>query len=370
MSGKEAQIYLVVSGDELRVAKVYKDAQNRSFRQRVEYTEGRAVRNTRTQRAMSKHTRYGRAQDEAAWRSAEVDIIYRLRAAGVRVPEPHIFSDGVLVMELITTANGEPAPRLADVTLDRDETRAVFDLLLSEVVRMFCAGVVHGDLSEFNVLMGQDGPVLIDFPQAVDTAHNQNVRKLLVRDVDNLTQFLVHALPGTRRLPFGQELWNLYTRNELTPETRLTGRYKPPQKKADASAVLYEIQAAAREAERRRDAQGQGPGRRRRRGRKSNPDPRAVTTGSKTAMPAGGASKTPVPRTGAAEDSKPDPKKKSAPSDAQGQRRRRRRRGRKPKPDTRAATSGAKTARSAMGAPKTPVPWTRAGEEGKSDRVN
>jgi RIO kinase 1 len=322
MSGKEAQIYLVVSGEELRVAKVYKAAQNRTFRHRAEYTEGRAVRNTRTQRAMSSHSRYGRSQDEATWRSAEVDIIYLLRSAGVRVPEPYHFIDGVLVMELITDANGDPAPRLADVALDRVEASAVFATLLSEVVKMLCAGVVHGDLSDFNVLMSLDGPVLIDFPQAVDPAHNQNARKLLVRDVDNLNQFLVGVVPGQRRLPYGQELWDLYVRGELTPETRLTGRYQPPQRKADTSAVLREIEVAAREAQHRRDALGPVPGRR---GRVSKPEPQAATaaTGATaTTMSVRGAPATVAPATGAVTGGKPDPK--SAPSHTRRRRRRRR----------------------------------------------
>jgi RIO kinase 1 len=254
MSGKEAQIYLVLSGGELRVAKVYKTAKNRTFRQRAEYTEGRAVRNTRTQRAMSRHSRYGRAEDEARWRSAEVDVIYRLRAAGVRVPEPYYFSDGILVMELITDADGEPAPRLADVALDRVEAGAVFTTLLSEVIKMLCAGVVHGDLSDFNVLLGQSGPVLIDFPQAVDAASNQNARKLLVRDVDNLSHYLARMAPGQRRLPYGQELWDLYAKSELSPETRLTGQYQPSRTKADTRAVLHEVEVAARDAQRRRES--------------------------------------------------------------------------------------------------------------------
>ena len=370
-SGKEAQIYLVVSGDELRVAKVYKTAQNRSFRQRVEYTEGRAVRNTRTQRAKSKHTRYGRAQDEAAWRSSEVDIIYRLRAAGVWVPEPFFFSDGVLVMELITGADGYPAPLLADVALDRADVSAVFATLLSDVVKMLCAGVVHGDLSEFNVLMGQAGPVLIDFPQAVDPAHNQNAHKLLLRDVDNLNQYLVRAAPGMRRLQYGQEMWDLYTRSELTPDTRLTGRYKAPQKKADTSAVLYEIQAAADEAERRRDAQSQGPSRRRRRGRKSSPGPRAAVTKTKAGRPKGSAPATPVPGTGAGEGAKPGSNTKPAPSGSQGQgpgrRRRRRGRGRRSEPDPRTAPAKAETGRPARGAPMAAGTGTEAGEGCKPD---
>ena len=270
MSGKEAQIYLVVSGDDLRVAKVYKEANNRSFHQRVEYTEGRAVRNSRTRRAMGRHSRFGRQQDEAAWRSAEVEIIYKLRAAGLLVPEPYNFVDGVLIMELITDERGEPAPRMADVSLDLESANAVFSILLSQVIGMLCAGVVHGDLSEFNVLLGQYGPVVIDFPQAVDAAHNQSARKLLLRDIDNLYMSLAHAAPGVRRLPYGQEMWELYKRGELTPETVLKGRYKGSSKKANTEAVLYEVEVAERDARRRQEAQGT-PKRGRRRRRKPAP---------------------------------------------------------------------------------------------------
>jgi RIO kinase 1 len=318
MSGKEAQIYLVVSGEELRVAKVYKAAQDRTFRQRVAYTEGRAVRNTRTQRAMSRHSRYGRAQDEASWRSAEVDIIYRLRAAGVRVPEPYHFSDGILVMELITTAGGDPAPRLADMRLDRVEAKAVFTTLLAEVVKMLCTGVVHGDLSEFNVLMSRDGPVLIDFPQAVDPAHNQNARRLLVRDVDNLQLFLARLAPGQRRLPYGQEIWDLYARSELTPETQLTGRYQGSQKKADTSAMLKEIEEVAWEAQKRRAAQGPTPGRRR---RNAKPAPPAVVV---TVKPTRGAPPPAGPEARTQESSTPALATKPPSSSARRRRRRRR----------------------------------------------
>jgi RIO kinase 1 len=190
MSGKEAEVFLVHAGGQLRVAKVYKAAQNRTFKNRASYTEGRKVRNSRDQRAIDKRSRHGRAQDEAAWRSTEVDVIYRLQEAGVRVPVPHHFIDGVLVMEMVADAHGEPAPRLAEVSLDRGQAIRVFERLLGEVVRMLCAGIVHGDLSEFNVLMSADGPVVIDFPQSVDAAGNQNARKLLLRDVENLKRFL------------------------------------------------------------------------------------------------------------------------------------------------------------------------------------
>lgn len=355
MSGKEAQIYLVVSGGELRVAKVYKEAQNRTFRQRVEYTEGRRGRNTRTQRAKNRRSRFGRAQDEASWRSAEVDIIYRLRAAGVRVPEPHSFLDGVLVMELITDANGDPAPRLTDVVLSRKEVGRVFTALLSSVVKMLNAGVVHGDLSEFNVLVGNDGPVIIDFPQSVDPAYNPNARKLLIRDVDNLSQYLMRAVPRQRQLPYGQELWDLYERNELTPDTRLTGRYRPPQRKVDDTEVLYEIGAAERDAQKRGDAEGQGKRRRRRRRKPapqsapaSSPASSPATAGSRKPRTARGAAKPArtkaarprrgtakaaptarakaAPTTGAGKGNGPDQQTKQPPPPARRRRRRRRRR--------------------------------------------
>jgi RIO kinase 1 len=227
MSGKEAQVYLVESGGELRVAKIYKDAINRSFKHRAEYTEGRGTRSSRDARAIQKRSKYGRAMDEEAWRSAEVDVIYRLRSAGVRVPEPFQFVDGVLIMELVKDAYGDPAPRLGDVDLGPVEARRVFDQLLRETVRMLCADVVHGDLSSFNVLIDAAGPVIIDFPQSVDASKNQTARELLVRDVDNLTHFLSRYEPAMRNRPYGQEIWAAYETNELTPDTVLTGTWRP-----------------------------------------------------------------------------------------------------------------------------------------------
>jgi len=186
-SGKEAQIYLVWVGGQLQVAKVYKDVLNRSFKQRAQYTEGRRVRNSRDQRAMDKHTRHGKAQEEEAWKSAEVDVIYRLQAQGVRVPIPYNFIDGVLLMELILSEDGQPAPRLGELALDTQTAREYYAHLLRETVKMLCAGIVHGDLSDYNVLVDANGPVIIDFPQSVDAAHNRNAKQLLLRDVDNLT---------------------------------------------------------------------------------------------------------------------------------------------------------------------------------------
>jgi RIO kinase 1 len=259
MSGKEAEVFLVVSGGELRVAKVYKDAQHRSFKNRAEYTEGRKVRSSRDQRAIDKRSRHGRAQDEAAWRSTEVDMIYRLRDAGVRVPTPHHFVDGVLIMELVVDADGNPAPRLGEVRLELGQATAIFDALLVEVVRMLCAGVVHGDLSDFNVLMGVNGPVVIDFPQAVDASKNQNARTLLLRDVGNLQRFL-SRFPGARPArPVAEEMWELYAKSLLTPETRLRGVVTASKKRADTAAVLELIGDADHDERRRRQARGQSP---------------------------------------------------------------------------------------------------------------
>lgn len=253
MSGKEAQVYLVVSNGEVRVAKVYKEAQNRTFQNRAEYTEGRKVRSSRDQRAMQSRSRYGRAQDEAAWRSAEVDMIYRLASAGVRVPAPYHFIDGVLIMELVKDAEGNPAPRLGDLVFTQEEARAIFDQLIGETVRMLCAGVVHGDLSDFNVLMGEHGPVIIDFPQAVNASGNQNARRILLRDVANLQRFLQRHAPDATPTHYGEEMWQLYERNALSPDTRLTGRYKAPTAKVSADAVLSLVKDAEREERRRRE---------------------------------------------------------------------------------------------------------------------
>jgi RIO kinase 1 len=248
MSGKEAQVFLVVAGGQERVAKVYKDAARRSFKHKSDYTEGRRTRNTRDQRAMAQRTKHGRSQDEAAWRSTEVDMIYRLRAAGVRVPEPYIFSDGVLVMEFITNGDGLAAPRLGDAAVSPDDAVVIFETLMQEVIRMLCAGVVHGDLSDFNVLLSDTGPVVIDFPQAMDAAGNRNARNILIRDVDNLHRFLERATRGYRPKPFAQEMWALYERGELLPDTKLKGLYRPDSKAADMGGLLRELQDAKRDA--------------------------------------------------------------------------------------------------------------------------
>lgn len=256
MSGKEAQVYLVEARGEVCVAKVYKEAHNRSFKHRAEYTEGRRTRNSRDQRAMHKRSKHGRAQDEAAWRSTEVDMIHRLHAGGVRVPVPYIFIDGVLVMECIGDHEGNPAPRLSDLSLDPDTAHEVYHRVIQEVVRMLAVGVVHGDLSEFNVLIGSDGPVIIDFPQSVDTASNTNARRLLLRDVENFHRFLARSVPNARRLPYAEEMWDLFELNALTAETRLTGRYRAPQRRMSTESVRDLIHDADRDERKRRDALG------------------------------------------------------------------------------------------------------------------
>ncbi|MET0335400.1 MAG: PA4780 family RIO1-like protein kinase [Rhizobacter sp.] len=243
-SGKEADVYVVRCGDETCAAKIYKDADKRSFRQAVDYTENRKVRNSRQARAMAKRTTFGRQQQEAAWQSAEVDALYRLAAAGVRVPRPDNFHDGVLLMELVTDEHGDAAPRLNDVTFSADEARRHHAALIGEVVRMLCAGVIHGDLSEFNILLAADGPVIIDLPQAVDAAGNNHAARMLLRDVANLRNFFGRFSPDLLDTRFGPEMWSLYARGLLAPDTALTGMYEPAQGDVDLSEVLREIEDA------------------------------------------------------------------------------------------------------------------------------
>jgi RIO kinase 1 len=244
MSGKEAMVFVVRCGDETRCAKVYKEATNRSFRQAVDYTENRKVKNSRQARAMAKGTRFGRESQEAAWQSAEVDALYRLAAAGVRVPKPFNFFEGVLLMELVTDAEGAAAPRLNDCHFTAEEARLHHASLLVEVVRMLCAGVVHGDLSEFNILLSGTGPVIIDLPQAVDAAGNNHAQRMLMRDVGNLRNFFGRSAPELLKTQFGPEIWEIYTRGVLTPETVLTGRYEAKAGDVDLSGIMREIDDA------------------------------------------------------------------------------------------------------------------------------
>lgn len=248
MSGKEAAVYIVVSDGRYCVAKVYKEAIHRSFRQRAAYTEGRQVRNSRQRRAMEKGSKYGREQTEAAWQTAEVDALYKLATAGVRVPKPLVFSEGVLLMELVLDPHDMPAPRLCDCSFTAEQAYNSHTFVMQQVLLMLCAGTVHGDLSEYNVLLSANGPVIIDLPQAVDAAGNRNARTILLRDVHAITAFLGRFCPPLLESRYGEEMWALYERAQLFPDTRLTGRWRGSSKQADVRGVQREIRAAAQEA--------------------------------------------------------------------------------------------------------------------------
>lgn len=241
MSGKEATVFVVHSGDNVLCAKVYKEANKRSFRQSVDYTEGRKVKNSRQARAMEKGSKYGKKAQEAAWQSAEVDALYRLADAGVKVPKPYNFYEGVLIMELVTDETGNAAPRLNDVTFTAVDARKHHHTLIKEVVRMLCAGIVHGDLSEFNILLGSDGPVIIDLPQAVDASGNNHAREMLERDVNNLATFFGQFAPELINTQYGKEIWALYAKGALSLDVELTGRVKENHKAVDLKSVMTEI---------------------------------------------------------------------------------------------------------------------------------
>ncbi|WP_019140245.1 PA4780 family RIO1-like protein kinase [Noviherbaspirillum massiliense] len=251
MSGKEATVYVVRCGEEIRCAKVYKEASQRSFRQAASYQEGRKVRNSRQARAMEKGTRYGRRMQEEVWQNAEVDALYRLAAAGVRVPRPHICLEGVLLMDLVTDAGGQVAPRLSDVELTQELALAYHAALLREVVLMLCAGVIHGDLSEYNILVDADGPVIIDLPQAINAAGNMQAGAMLERDVANLATFFSRFAPQLAHTQYGKEIWALYGAGLLRPDTVLTGQVAADDRPADVGAVMREITLARKEEEER-----------------------------------------------------------------------------------------------------------------------
>lgn len=251
MSGKEAMVFVVLCGDEVRCAKVYKEANKRSFRQSVDYTENRKVKNSRQARAMAKGTRYGREAQEEAWQSAEVDALYCLARAGVRVPKPYNFHAGVLLMELVCDEHGNAAPRLNDVEFTPEQARAHFQILLRQVVLMLCAGVIHGDLSEFNILISHDGPVIIDLPQAVDAAGNNHAKAMLERDVANLADYFGRYAPELLNTQYGKEIWALYEHGELTPDTPLSGRFRQSNKPVDLNSVMREIEDVRLEEEAR-----------------------------------------------------------------------------------------------------------------------
>ncbi|CAD5378159.1 Serine protein kinase RIO [Pseudomonas sp. OF001] len=254
MSGKEAAVYVVRCGNQLRCAKVYKEANKRGFRQAAEYQEGRKVRNSRDARAMAKGSKYGRREQEESWQNAEVAALYRLDGAGVRVPKPHDFLDGVLLMEMVAGADGDAAPRLNDVELTAEQARKYHAFMIRQVVLMLCAGLVHGDLSEFNVLLGPDGPVVIDLPQAVDAAGNNHALRMLERDVANMNAYFGQFAPELRECKHAKEMWALYEAGKLTPSSVLTGEFDEPEEAADLDAVLREIEATLADEARRKAA--------------------------------------------------------------------------------------------------------------------
>ncbi|TWI04603.1 RIO kinase 1 [Luteimonas cucumeris] len=247
-SGKEAAVYVVRAGDDIRCAKVYKDMAQRSFQQRVQYQEGRKVRGSREARAIGKASKYGRKQQETAWKNTEVDALYQLRDAGVRVPEPHGYFHGVLVMELVTDADGHSAPRLGEVELAPDQARGFHRFLVRQVVKMLCVGLIHGDLSEYNVLVAPDGPVIIDFPQVVSAAGNNAARSMLLRDVNNITASLGAWAPELLDTWYAEEMWALFEAGELHPDSELTGTFVHDESMADVDSVREAINDARQEA--------------------------------------------------------------------------------------------------------------------------
>lgn len=253
MSGKEADVFVVRCGDEVRCAKIYKEANKRGFKQAAQYQEGRKVRNSRRARAMEKGSKFGRHQQEETWQNAEVDALYRLADAGVRVPQPYGCFDGVLLMELVTDNGGHVAPRLNDIALTPEQAREDHLVVMQYVMLMLCAGLVHGDLSEFNVLVDSYGPVIIDLPQAVDAAANNNAQKMLARDVNNMTTYYAQYAPELMETRYAKEIWALFENGDLTPEVELTGLFAESEQAADVDTVLQEIKAAWLEEQERQE---------------------------------------------------------------------------------------------------------------------
>jgi RIO kinase 1 len=247
-SGKEATVYLVRTGTQTRCAKVYRDMRQRSFQRRAQYQEGRKVRGSRQARAMNKSTRFGRDEQEAAWKNAEVDALYRLQAAGVRVPKPYGYFNDVLVMELVTDSAGDPAPRLGEIDLSPELAREYHDFLMGQIVRMLNIGLIHGDLSEFNVLVAPDGPVIIDLPQVVNATGNNGALAMLERDVNNIRGTLGRFAPELLTTEFAREMWSLFEKGELTADKKLTGEFARDETVADPEGVLLAVNDAREDA--------------------------------------------------------------------------------------------------------------------------
>jgi RIO kinase 1 len=240
-SGKEADLWLVRHGGEIVAAKVYKARQTRSFKNNAGYKEGRQVRDTRTQRAMERGSRFGRAAAEESWKAKEADALYALHAAGVRAPRPVLFYEGVLLMELVVDAHGHPAPRLVDARVPREQAAALYADLRAQAVRMLGCDLIHGDLSPYNVLLGRNGPVLIDFPQVVGAAHNSQAESFFHRDLENLRRFFAGIDPALRAAANdAREIWRAYVRRELTPDFVPSGRpAEPPTRREHTRATRH-----------------------------------------------------------------------------------------------------------------------------------
>lgn len=247
MSGKEASVYIVQSQGELRCAKVYKDVNQRNFKHNFEYTEGRKTRNSRQARAIGKNSRFGRREQEDAWQNAEVSALCSLAAEGIRVPKVYGFYDGVLIMELVVDEEGSPAPRLHDVEFSPELAVHYHNDMIREIVRMLCAGTIHGDLSEYNVLFGSYGPVIIDLPQAINASANNNAAKMLERDVRNMANYFGQYAPELLDTHYGKEIWELYKKGKLKPDSILTGRATTAHKPVNVRSVMQVIDDAREE---------------------------------------------------------------------------------------------------------------------------
>ena len=253
MSGKEADVFVVRSGSQIRCAKIYKEPEKRGFKQAVQYQEGRKVRNSRRARAMQKGSRFGRKEQENAWQNTEVDALYKLASAGVRVPKPYGCFDGVLLMELITDSDGHEAPRLNDVSMSTEQAIEDHAMVIQQVVKMLCVGLIHGDLSEFNILVDEDGPVIIDLPQVIDAAANNSAKMFLERDVNRVTDYYAEFAPELSQTRYADEIWAMYEAGELQPDIELTGQFEESDEIADVDTVMMEIKVAMLEEMERRE---------------------------------------------------------------------------------------------------------------------